>query len=88
MSQDLLKSFQEAYRNLDLLSLIEPNDLDKFRVDYGGEVIEELEQLVEDSPNGDGKIIFTGHRGCGKSTLLAEFSRRLCDRYFVVLFSI
>lgn len=88
MSEELLKSFQEAYRNLELLPLQEQKDLDKFRVDYGDEVIEELEQLVEDSPNGDGKIIFTGHRGCGKSTLLAEFSRRLRDRYFVVLFSI
>ncbi|MBD2624908.1 ATP-binding protein [Trichormus variabilis] len=88
MSQDLLKSFQQAYRNLELLPLIGQKDLDQFRVDYGAEVIEELEQLVEDSPNGDGKIIFTGHRGCGKSTLLAEFSRQLEDRYFVVLFSI
>lgn len=88
MSQDLLKSFQQAYRNLELLPLIGQKDLDQFRVDYGAEVIEELEQLVEDSPNGDGKIIFTGHRGCGKSTLLAEFSRRFEDRYFVVLFSI
>ncbi|MBD2387437.1 ATP-binding protein [Cylindrospermum sp. FACHB-282] len=88
MSEDLLKAFQEAYRNLELLPLKYQNDLDKFRVDYGNEVIEELEQLVEDSPNGDGKIIFTGHRGCGKSTLLSEFKRRLDDRYFVVLFSI
>ncbi|BAZ28727.1 AAA ATPase [Cylindrospermum sp. NIES-4074] len=88
MSEDLLKAFQQAYRNLELLPLIEQNDLDQFRVDYGNEVIEELEQLVEDSPNGDGKIIFTGHTGCGKSTLLAEFSRRLEERYFVVLFSI
>ncbi|MBH8576114.1 ATP-binding protein [Nostocaceae cyanobacterium CENA369] len=88
MSDELLKSFQQAYRNLELLPLIQPNDLDRFRVNYGDEVIEELEQLVEDSPNGDGKIIFTGHRGCGKSTLLAEFSRRSQNRYFVVLFSI
>lgn len=88
MSEELLKSFQEAYRNLELLPLLEKKELEKFRVDYGGEVIEELEQLVEDSPNGDGKIIFTGHRGCGKSTLLAEFSRQFHDRYFVVLFSI
>ncbi|BBD59671.1 AAA ATPase [Nostoc sp. HK-01] len=88
MSDELLKSFQQAYRNLELLPLIETKDLDRFRVNYGDEVIEELEQLVEDSPNGDGKIIFTGHRGCGKSTLLAEFSRRTQNRYFVVLFSI
>jgi len=88
MSAELLKSFQEAYRNLELLPLLEQKDLEQFRVNYGDDIIEELEQLVEDSPNGDGKIIFTGHRGCGKSTLLAEFSRRLQDRYFVVLFSI
>jgi hypothetical protein len=88
MADELLKAFQEAYRNLELLPLLEQNDLKRFRVDYGNDVIEELEQLVEDSPNRDGKIIFTGHRGCGKSTLLAEFTRRLDSRYFVVSFSI
>ena len=88
MSGDLLKSFQEAYRNLELLPLVEEKALQRFRVDYGGETIEELEQLTEDSPNSDGKIIFTGHRGCGKSTLLAEFGKKLSDKYFVVLFSI
>jgi len=88
MTGDLLTTFQEAYRNLELLPLVDEGDLKKFRVDYGGEIIEELEQLVEDSPSADGKIIFTGHRGCGKSTLLAEFGRRLGDLYFVVFFSI
>ncbi|WP_414527298.1 ATP-binding protein [Nodularia chucula] len=88
MSKDLLKSFQEAYRNLELLPLSQEKDLRNFRVDYGGDTIDELEQLVEDSPSSDGKIIFTGHRGCGKSTLLAEFSRNIHDRYFVVFFSI
>jgi energy-coupling factor transporter ATP-binding protein EcfA2 len=88
MSQELLKSFQQAYRNLELLPLIQQKDLDRFRVNFSEDTIEELEQLVEDSPSGDGKIVFTGHRGCGKSTLLAEFKRRLGDRYFVVLFSI
>ncbi len=75
MSGNLLAAFQEAYRNLELLPLLQQKDLNKLRVDYGGEIIEELEQLVEDSPSSDGKIIFTGHRGCGKSTLLAEFGR-------------
>ncbi len=88
MSGDLLHTFQEAYRNLEILPLLEQKELDNFRVDYGIEVIEQLEQLVEDSPSGDSKIIFTGHRGCGKSTLLAEFSRKLDNRYFVVFFSI
>jgi len=58
MSENLLPVFQEAYRNLELLPLIEQKDLDKFQVNYGSEVIEELEQLVEDSPSGDGKIIW------------------------------
>lgn len=88
MSKDLLKSFQEAYRNLELLPLSQEKDLRDFRVDYGRDTIDELEQLVEDSPSSDGKIIFTGHQGCGKSTLLAEFSRNIHDRYFVVFFSI
>ncbi len=60
MSGDLLKSFQEAYRNLELLPLVEEKDLQQFRVDYGAETIAELEQLTEDSPNSDGKIIFSG----------------------------
>ncbi len=86
--KDLLALFRQAYNNLEILPLLEQEDLDNFRVDYGGEALEELEQLVEDSPNGDGKIVFAGHRGCGKSTLLAEFSRQMRDRYFVVFFSI
>jgi len=88
MSQELLKSFQEAYRNLDLLPLLGQKELEQFGVNFSDEIIEELEQLVEDCPNSDSKIIFTEHRGCGKSTLLAEFSRQLRDRYFVVSFSI
>lgn len=87
-SKDLLALFRQAYNNLEILPLLEQEDLDNFRVDYGGEALEELEQLVEDSPNCDGKIVFAGHRGCGKSTLLAEFSRQMRDRYFVVFFSI
>ncbi len=87
MSQ-LLESFREAYRNLELLPLLTETALKKFWVEYGTETIEELEQLVEDSPSGDSKIIFAGHRGCGKSTLLAQFGRRMADKYFVVFFSI
>ncbi len=63
MTEDLLKSFQEAYRNLELLPLIEENDLRRFRVEYGEDTIDELIQLIEDSPNLDGKVVFTGHRG-------------------------
>ncbi|NEO97586.1 MAG: ATP-binding protein [Symploca sp. SIO2E9] len=88
MSKELLESFREAYRNLELLPLLEHRELEKFKVEYATEVIDQLEQLVEDSPSRDGKTIFTGHRGCGKSTLLAEFGKKLADNYFVVFFSI
>ncbi|MDF5711391.1 MAG: ATP-binding protein [Nostoc sp. S4] len=88
MSKDLLISFQSAYSNLELFPLMERNEMERFRVEYGDDLIADLNQLVEDSPNGDSKIVFTGHRGCGKSTLLAEFSRQIQNKYFVVLFSI
>lgn len=81
MSGDRLARFQEAYRNLDLLPLIEQRDLEKFRVAYGLEILAELQQLVEDDDSRDGKIVFSGHRGCGKSTLLAEFGRFLDRRH-------
>ena len=73
---------------MELLPLRSDKELQRFAVEYGTEIIEELEQLVEDSPWEDGKIILAGHRGCGKSTLLYEFKRKLDDRYFVVFFSI
>ncbi|NRB07629.1 MAG: hypothetical protein HRU34_10585 [Richelia sp.] len=76
-SANLLSSFQEAYRNLELLPLIEEKGLKQFRVEYGEDIIDELIQLVEDSPNADGKVVFTGHWGCGRSTFLAEFGRRI-----------
>lgn len=89
MSGDRLATFQEAYRNLDLLPLLDQRELERFRVSYGEEVLEELQQLIEDDDTRSGKTLFSGHRGCGKSTLLAEFGRR-CQKsgFFVVFFSI
>lgn len=84
----LLESFRSAYRNLQLLPLLKPDELAKFRVPYGSRALAELEQVVEDCSPINNKVIFAGHRGCGKSTLLGEFGRRLGDRYFVVFFSI
>ncbi len=84
----LLESFRQAYRNLQLSSLLKEEELAKFRVDYGQRVIAELEQAVKDCSSENNKIIFTGHRGCGKSTLLAELTRKLQEQYFVVFFSI
>lgn len=84
-----LAEFQAAYKNLDLLPLLEPLELERFRVSYGETVIDELQQLVEDDDTLMGKTIFSGHRGCGKSTLLAEFGRRCqANGFFVVVFSI
>ena len=84
-----LEEFQRAYVNLDLLPLLEPGELEKFRVEYGADALSQLEQLVEDDDRQDRKTIFAGHRGCGKSTLLAEFGRQCEDRgYFVVFVTI
>ncbi|AFY45093.1 P-loop NTPase fold protein [Nostoc sp. PCC 7107] len=88
MSNELQESFKQAYANLELFPLLEKKETESFRVDYGNDSIEKLIQYIEYSPNGDAKIIFTGHTGCGKSTLLAELSRQIEDNYFVVLFSI
>lgn len=88
MTNDRLNSFRSAFQNLQLLPLVTPEQLDRFRVEYGTEVLEELTQLVEDCSNNNDKIIFTGHRGSGKSTLLGQFCRQIKDKYFVVFFSI
>lgn len=88
MTSLLLESFKKTYANLELVPLLTDKELDELRIDYGEDAIAELEQLVEDSPDGTSKIMFVGHRGSGKSTLLAEFKRRMKDRYFVIFFSI
>jgi energy-coupling factor transporter ATP-binding protein EcfA2 len=88
MTNHRLESFRTAFQNFDIVPLVTPTQLDKFRVEYGGEIITELEQLVADCLPNDNKIIFTGHRGSGKSTLLGQFCRQIKDDYFVVFFSI
>ena len=88
MATSLLETFRQAYRNLDLFPLLTPQEMEAFWVEYGGDTLARLEQVVDDAPS-DGKIIFSGHRGCGKSTLLAQFARRMRNLgYFVVMFSI
>ncbi len=88
MTNHRLESFRTAFHNLQLLPLVTPEQLSKFHVEYGTEVLEALEQLVEDCSPDNNKIIFTGHRGSGKSTLLGQFCQHIRDRYFVVFFSI
>jgi energy-coupling factor transporter ATP-binding protein EcfA2 len=87
MAQTLLAQFQTAYRDLDLFPLLEPEKIQKFRVEYGREVLVRLKSEVKAS-KADGKVIFAGHRGCGKSTLLKQFAVEMKSENFVVFFSI
>jgi hypothetical protein len=88
MTNSRIESFQTAFQNLQLLPLVTVEQLNKFHVEYGTEILEELEHLVEDCSPDNNKIIFTGHRGSGKSTLLGQFCQNTQNRYFVVFFSI
>ena len=80
--------FQIAIRNLQLQPLITDEDVRRFRVSYGEELLPELEQAVIDCTEKNNQFIFAGHRGCGKSTLLAEFGRQIEQDFFTVFFSI
>ncbi|MBE9066114.1 ATP-binding protein, partial [Leptolyngbya cf. ectocarpi LEGE 11479] len=87
MNETLLEKFQQAYKDLDLFPLIEPEQIEKFRVDYGRSVRIRLRREIEASlPNG--KFVFAGHRGCGKSTLLKQVSVDMQPNHAVVFFSI
>jgi energy-coupling factor transporter ATP-binding protein EcfA2 len=87
MDLDLLEKFQQAYKDLDLFPLVETEDIEKFRVDYGLEVMVRLRREIEASLT-DGKFVFAGHRGCGKSTLLKRLALGMYDHHYVVFFSI
>ena len=87
MSKALLEKFQQAYKDLDLFPLVEAEDIEKFRVDYGRSVRIRLKQEIEASLL-NGKFVFTGHRGCGKSTLLKQLAVEMQPNHAVILFSI
>ena len=87
MTQTLLTQFQAAYRDLDLFPLLEPEKIQRFRVEYGREVLVRLKSEVKASEE-NGKFIFAGHRGCGKSTLLNQFAEEMKSTNFVVFYSI
>jgi energy-coupling factor transporter ATP-binding protein EcfA2 len=87
MDLELLAKFQQAYKDLALLPLVEMDDIKKFRVDYGIEVKVRLRREIEASEK-NGKFIFAGHRGCGKSTLLKRLAIEMSDQHHVVFFSI
>lgn len=78
MDLPLLEKFQQAYRDLDLFPLVEAKDIEKFRVDYGLDVLVCLKREIEASVKDD-KFVFAGHRGRGKSTLLKR-RRSKCKR--------
>lgn len=87
MDEALLKQFQQAYQDLDLFPLVEPEDIERFRVDYGLEVMVRLKREIEASVK-NGKFVFAGHRGCGKSTLLKRLAIDMQPNHSVVFFSI
>ena len=87
MDLELLAKFQQIYKDLDLFPLVEAEDIEKFRVDYGLEVKVRLRREIEASEK-NGKFIFAGHRGCGKSTLLKRLANEMADQHYVVFFSI
>lgn len=87
MDQALLEQFQQAYKDLDLFPLVEPQDIERFRVDYGLHVMVRLKREIEASVK-NGKFIFAGHRGCGKSTLLKRLAIDMQPNHSVVFFSI
>ncbi|WP_055075748.1 ATP-binding protein [Pseudanabaena sp. 'Roaring Creek'] len=87
MDLELLSKFQQIYKDLDLFPLVDAEDIEKFRVDYGLEVKVRLKREIEASEK-NGKFIFAGHRGCGKSTLLKRLANEMADRHHVVFFSI
>jgi DNA polymerase III delta prime subunit len=87
MNLELLGKFQQIYKDLDLFPLVEREDIEKFRVDYGLEVKVRLRLEIEASEK-NGKFIFAGHRGCGKSTLLKRLAIEMGDKHHVVFFSI
>jgi energy-coupling factor transporter ATP-binding protein EcfA2 len=87
MTQTLLENLQTAYRDLDLFPLVEPEEIERFRVEYGRDVLVRLKKEVEAAEK-KGKVIFAGHRGCGKSTLLKQFAVEMQSQYFVSFFSV
>lgn len=89
MNTPLLERYRQAYRDFDLFPLLTPEEIQKFRIDYGEQTLARLEQAIDDGPE-NGKIVFAGHRGCGKSTLLFRFSKQMQQElnYFVIFFSI
>lgn len=91
MSAARLRLFQQAYRDLDLFPLVEPEQIEHFRVSYGDRVLARLRSVVPASENTDqqrNKIVFSGPRGCGKSTLLKAFAVEMQKEYVVVFFSV
>jgi len=87
MDTSLKEQFQQAYKDFDLLPLVEPEQIERLRVDYGLSVLIRLQQEIEASKL-NGKFVFVGHRGCGKSTLLKRLAVALRPQHHVAFFSV
>jgi AAA ATPase domain len=72
------EQFIQANQNLNLSPLLESAQIDAFRVQYGRQIREKLEDKLE-SDGDTTKVIFAGHMGSGKSTLLAQFAQEMSD---------
>ena len=83
-----IEAFQKAFRNLQLQPLVTTEEIERFQVPYGHDLIDKLEHLIVDSDDNTNQLFFAGHRGCGKSTLLAEFAREFDHNYLTIFFSI
>ncbi|MGK7940456.1 MAG: P-loop NTPase fold protein [Crocosphaera sp.] len=88
MQLNLIDKFQQAFRNFQLQPLVTPEEIEKFRVEYNEDLLDELQQAILDCNDYCNQLIFAGHRGCGKSTLLKEFSGSIEEAFFTVFFSI
>lgn len=82
------EQLRELRQRLQVSPLLDRKSLADFRVEYGEDVLAQLEELIEDCSNTSNQFIFSGHTGCGKSTLLAELKNRIEGRFFTVFFSI
>ena len=58
MTANRIEVFQQAFRNLQLQPLIKPEEIAEFRVEYGDEWLDELEQIVLDCSDYNNQLFF------------------------------
>ena len=75
MTNNRLESFRTAFQNLYLLPLTTPEQLNKFHVEYGTEILEELDHLVEDCSPDNNKSFLRGIVGQANRHCWVNFAR-------------